>query len=244
MPLRSSSVTRRSLILAGLLVLWAAPAAAADWDWPVRGAVIERFRLGPDPFAAGQHRGIDIAAPAGRAVRSACTGTVTFAGVVGAGGRTVSVRCGALTATYQHMSAIAVHRGDSLRIGARLGAVGRTGHPRSPAAHLHFGVHRTADRHAYLDPLSLLGGGGGRQVPLLPPAPRPRGGAPHAFPTNAPGRRFPIRGPVAAREEGVPVVVWVGVGLVLIGLPGTGLRRRRRSAAIRRATARRALASG
>ena len=37
----------------------------ADWVWPVRGEVITPYRNGDDPYAAGQHRGIDIAAALG-----------------------------------------------------------------------------------------------------------------------------------------------------------------------------------
>jgi hypothetical protein len=239
------------LIVGTWLGLCASPAAAAEWEWPVRGSVIERFRVGPDRFAAGQHRGIDIAAPAGTAVRSACAGTVTFAGFVGAGGRTVSVRCGVLTATYQYLAAIVVWRGESVAAGTQLGAVGRSGRPRSAEAHLHFGVHRTANRHAYLDPLSLLRGGerSRPRVPLFPSHPRPGGRVPLGPPPLQPARPrlagvpAPRALPVAAGRRGPPLVTWVGVGLALIGLPGLGLRRRRRAAARRSASAQRVVAS-
>src|SRR5436190_756585 len=46
-----------------LSLVFAPPAVAADWIWPVRGEVITPYRNGADPYAAGQHRGIDIAAP-------------------------------------------------------------------------------------------------------------------------------------------------------------------------------------
>jgi|SRR5919204_6035472 hypothetical protein len=255
--MRSPPIPAAPCTLAALVLgVAASPASAADWPWPVHGAVIERFRVAPDRFAAGQHRGIDIAAPAGRTVRSACPGTVTFAGAVGAGGRTVSVRCGALTATYQHLSAIAVRRGERLRAGARLGAVGRTGQPRAPTAHLHFGIHRTADRHSYVDPLSLLDGDGARPDPLVPPPARPRGQAPlgPVPPASAPATlpragaaRHPraVDGSVAAARRGVPVLVWVGLGLVALGLPGLARRRRRprRTARSPSARARRGFAS-
>jgi murein DD-endopeptidase MepM/ murein hydrolase activator NlpD len=233
------------LIVAGLLGLFASPASAARWRWPVRGPVVERFRVGPDRFAPGQHRGIDIAAAVGTAVRSACAGRVTFAGAVGAGGRTVSVRCGALIATYQHLAGIAAHRGDELGVGSPLGAVGRSGRPRSPSAHLHFGVHRTLDRHAYLDPLALLGEDRRRPpaAPLLPIAPRPAGRAPlgpapgvaaartSPLPLPRPARRAlprPEAGRVGAAGRPASTVVWVGIGLALLALPGLGLRARRR----------------
>ncbi len=43
--------------------------AAAAWTWPVSGEVITPYRNGTDPYASGQHRGIDIAAPDRRAGR-------------------------------------------------------------------------------------------------------------------------------------------------------------------------------
>ena len=43
-----------AVTLAAFLV--SAPAAHADWVWPVRGEVITPYRNGDDPYAAGQHR--------------------------------------------------------------------------------------------------------------------------------------------------------------------------------------------
>ena len=60
------------LLVLVILLTSAAPAAATAWRWPLRGEVITPFRLAADRFAPGQHRGIDIAAAAGAAVRSAC----------------------------------------------------------------------------------------------------------------------------------------------------------------------------
>ena len=64
---------RLLLVLISLLSLGAvlaAPAQAA-WIWPVRGEVITPYRNGSDPYAAGQHRGIDIAAAVGTQVVAA-----------------------------------------------------------------------------------------------------------------------------------------------------------------------------
>src|SRR5512133_3519655 len=60
---------RRLLLAAATIAaLVSAPAARADWVWPVQGEVITPYRNGDDPYAAGQHRGIDIAAAAGTPV--------------------------------------------------------------------------------------------------------------------------------------------------------------------------------
>ncbi|MEA2308882.1 MAG: Peptidase family, partial [Thermoleophilaceae bacterium] len=86
----------RSLTLVATLIgclLLAPPAgAASSWRWPVEGRVITPYHNGEDPYAGGQHRGIDIAAPAGTGVVAASAGTVTFAGVAGSSGLTVSIR--------------------------------------------------------------------------------------------------------------------------------------------------------
>jgi len=213
--------------------------------------VLERFRYGPDPFIRGQHRGIDIAAPRGTAVRAACAGTVRFAGTAGTSGGTVSVACGKLTATYLHMTGIAVRRGDRLRAGVRIGAVGTTGRRRHREAHLHLGARRTGRRWAYVDPLRLLGNPG-VPAPLLPGTRRP--GVP-ALPRLGPApvpvlRPEPARAPrPLARPAPVPVAQprgtpgiplggwWVPAGLGLAGASlgaavmraAVGSRRRGRS---------------
>jgi len=208
------------------LAVWPAAACAASWQWPVRGPVLERFRYGPDPFVRGQHRGVDIAAPRGTAVRAACGGTVGFAGTAGTSGGTVSVACGNLTATYLHLTGIAVRRGERLRSGVRIGAVGTTGRRRHRRAHLHLGARRTGRRWAYVDPLRLLGdpaapapllpGGRRPAVPALPrlgPAP-----APVLQPGPALARPAPAPVPQPRATPGLPLGGWwVPAGLGLAG---------------------------
>jgi hypothetical protein len=242
-----------AVILAALLVR-ASPAAGEQWRWPVRGAVASPFRMGADPYAAGQHRGIDILARPGTGVRTACTGRVRFAGTVARSGGTVSVECGALTATYLHLGALAVRAGAGVRAGDRLGYVARGVPPDGVRApHVHFGVRRTARRFGYLDPLRLLprldpsarrpvvlpARRAPRGVPpgIGPPAqgaPAPRsvrapaaGGAPRAVraPALLPGER-PAGGPAAGRAAAR--VGLVLVGLAVPGLGGTLVARRRR----------------
>src|SRR3954471_24732880 len=78
--------------LAAALSLSLAPpayAASPGWAWPVRGDVVTPYRNGDDPYAAGQHRGIDIAAPVGTPVGASVAGSVMSAGVAGDSGLTV-----------------------------------------------------------------------------------------------------------------------------------------------------------
>ena len=46
----------------------AAPASA--WTWPVEGPVMQPFSFGGDPYAGGQHRGIDVGAASNAPVRA------------------------------------------------------------------------------------------------------------------------------------------------------------------------------
>lgn len=164
--------------------------AAPAWRWPVPGPVITPYRNGSDPYAGGQHRGIDIGAPAGAPVVAAAGGTVLFAGPAGSSGLTVSVRTGeGLDTSYLHLSSVAVAEGRRVDAGARLGAVGTTGRRSAEPPHLHFGVRESGSRHAYRDPLSLLGA----------PAPEPPpGGGPHGPPTGSPAAPVTAPTPVLA----------------------------------------------
>ncbi len=189
-----------------VLLLVAAPARAGSWRRPVDGALLRAFDIGPNPYAAGQHRGVDLAAPVGAAVRSACSGRVSFTGRLPGGGLTVSTRCGRLIATYQHLATAAVTRGQVVVTGARLGTVGRSGRPRERAPHVHLGV-REAPSGRYVDPLSLFGTGSPGLPPALGPAPRGRPPRPARAPVRAPRPR-PGRSPADApllRPGPVPV---------------------------------------
>lgn len=223
--------------LLALLSLHAAAADASPWRWPVPEREPARsFSVGPDRFAAGQHRGVDLGAPVGTPVRAVCAGPVRFAGTVGDAGLTISVRCGALVASYLHLGRAFVRRGTAVRPGAVLGTVGRSGRPRG-GPHLHLGARRVADGR-YVDPLTLLGGAGG---PVAPPAvPAARGRPPALGPAPRPGlepRRVRVPRPAPAQAPrpvagtapgGVPWAALAGlVLLVLAGAPTAAVRRRR-----------------
>lgn len=226
-----------SLALA-LLIALAAPATAAAasdrWQPPVKGAVLREFALSADRYGAGQHRGVDLAAPLGATVRAACGGRVTFAGTVPGGGRTVSVRCGRLIATYQHLGAFGVRRGQALAPGSPLGVVGRSIDRRTRRAHLHLGA-REARTGRYVDPLSLLTGARRRLPPIAAaraPARRhlPLGPAPVTPVARPVSLRAPAAVPARAPSAVTPWTVWLGLVCVGLGLPLGGLvavRRRR-----------------
>ena len=187
-PIHAASALTAAAVVAALAVA-PSPAFAQDWRWPVAGEVIEPYRNGDDPYASGQHRGIDIAAAAGSPVVAAAGGTVRFAGVAGSSGLTVSVRTadGSLDTSYLHLASAEVRKGAAIAAGDLLGTVGTSGRRSSEAPHLHFGVREAGTRHAYRDPLDFL--------PPLPGPPPPQ-------PDPPPGAPAPVPAPV--RPEPVP----------------------------------------
>jgi Peptidase family M23 len=198
-------------LLAFLLLV---PPAWAEWVWPLRGEVITPYRNGSDPYASGQHRGIDIAGAPGATVVAAASGEVRFAGTAGSAGLTVSVRTGdgRYDTSYLHLSSTAVREGDLVTEGQRLGTVGTTGTRSAEAPHLHFGVRDAGSRHAYHDPLGFLPPPAATQPPRGAPAPQPSpvpvgpapvpvpapAPSPHRVPAGAP-RRVPLPAPSPRR---------------------------------------------
>jgi hypothetical protein len=163
--LRLSAAGGALLATIAILLTLATPngAAAADggggaWPWPLLGEVITPYKNGSDRYAAGQHRGLDIAAPAGTQVRAIVDGRVSFAGALPDGGVTVTVRSfdGVHLISGLHLASRAVSRGDSVVAGQVVGTVGTTGKRSAAQPHLHLSVRRASDR-AYLDPMTLLG---------------------------------------------------------------------------------------
>jgi peptidoglycan LD-endopeptidase LytH len=240
-----------ALLVAAVALAIPAGAGAASLSWPVRGAVLARFAYrAQTPFARGQRRGIDIAAPRGSPVLAACAGRVRFAGSVGTSGRTVSVTCGAFVVSYLHLDRIAIRRGARVEAGDALGTVGVTGRRREGRPHLTFGVRRAADRWGYVDPLGLLPREG-RAPPDLAPIARRRRSAPPLGAAPA-SERSPAKAPAPARDvsrraspaadghrAGLPLgALWLPTGAVLAlvaaGAPLARVRVRRRQAAIRR----------
>ena len=203
-------VAPRSLSLAGPLVsislalAGAFPGAAdgSSWAWPLAGEVVTAYDYRGDPYAGGQHRGVDIAAEPGTRVRAAVGGRVTFAGAVGSSGLTVTVRAtdGRHDVSYLHLGSAAVAVGDAVGRGAPIGTSGTSGRGSAAVPHLHLGVRLADSEHAYRDPLRLLGPRGrGRDRPRGAPAPAPaHGRKPVRRPTPV-GRPVPVRGPGPVR---------------------------------------------
>ena len=181
-------------LLPVLIAFQAGAPPALAWTWPVDGPVLQAFVFGDDPYAAGQHRGIDVAAEAGAPVRAPAAGTVTFAGTVPGGGRTVTIQTAdGYSVTLVHLGSIGTARGVAVVEGAAVASVGPSGDAEHDGPYVHVGVRRSADPNGYVDPLELL-----PSRPAAQPAPAPGPEAP------APGAvTEPV--PEAAPEEPAPV---------------------------------------
>ncbi|GAA3749990.1 murein DD-endopeptidase MepM/ murein hydrolase activator NlpD [Spinactinospora alkalitolerans] len=154
------------LLLAALL--WCAltpPPARADtgpWTWPLAGApeVLRGFAPPAQRWLPG-HRGADLAADPGAEVLAAGAGRIGFAGSV-AGVGVVSVVHGELRTTYLPVEA-GPDRGTEVAAGEVIGTLASGPRHCGRRSCLHWGLLRGRD---YLDPLSLLGRGRVRLLPV------------------------------------------------------------------------------
>ena len=150
MPARRAPITTSTACLAG-----------ARFAMPVSANRISSHfgtRVHPITGARHVHSGVDLAAPAGRAVHAAERGVVSFIGTEPRGyGKYVVIRHdGGYASYYAHLSAFEPTLRTGMRVarGQRVGAVGSTGTATGP--HLHFEVRR----HARLvDPVALVQAG-------------------------------------------------------------------------------------
>lgn len=83
------------------------------------------------------HRGIDLGAPVGSAIRAIRGGTVIFAGWQGGYGQTTLIDHGnGVVSLYAHQSRFAVSQGARVSQGQVIGYVGMTGSTTGPHLHL------------------------------------------------------------------------------------------------------------
>jgi murein DD-endopeptidase MepM/ murein hydrolase activator NlpD len=125
----------------------------ARWTWPV-GSVHDlgrSFQAPAGPYGAG-HRGIDVAAQPGTAVRAPADGVVSFAGVV-VDRPVLSIQhSDGLLSSIEPVTA-QVAEGDRVSAGQVVGVVATGAHCSDRC--VHFGVRRHGQ---YISPLLFLGG--------------------------------------------------------------------------------------
>lgn len=147
-----------AMLFPALLALQVGVPPALAWTWPVVGPVLTPFIFNrSDPYASGQHRGVDIGAAVGDPVLAPVAGTVVFAGSLPRHGRTVTIESpDGYSITLLHLGTAETRRGALVAEGDRIGTVGLSGEPEVDGPYLHLGIRLSADPHGYLDPLLLL----------------------------------------------------------------------------------------
>ena len=148
---------RLVILLPVLLAFQVGVQPALAWTWPVDGPVLRPFDLGDDPYAGGQHRGIDIGAPLGAGVSAPAGGRVTFAGTVPTGGRTIAIRTvDGYSVTLVQLGTLGVAQGSEVAEGDLVGTIGPSNEAEVSEPHVHLGIRLAADPNGYLDPLAFL----------------------------------------------------------------------------------------
>ena len=166
---------RRALLPVVLAALLLAPGASA-WTWPAGGPVLQPFLFDPShPYAAGQHRGIDLGGAEGSPVLAPAAGTVSFAGTVPSSGKSVTIETpDGYSVTLTHLGSISVARNAEVAEGGPVGTIGASGDGEVPQPYVHLGVRLTEQVQGYLDPLTLLpphGAAPAEPAPVPTPAP-------------------------------------------------------------------------
>lgn len=126
-------------------------ASEAAWAWPAEPVrIVALFDAPAHAFGAG-HRGIDLAAPDGAAVRAPADGVVAFAGVV-VDRTVVTIDHGDGHVTSIEPVTALVARGAHVRAGEVIARASHGGHVAAGSIHVGVRLHG-----AYVDPLDLFG---------------------------------------------------------------------------------------
>ena len=139
---------------------------APGWQPPLRGPLLVTAPFDPplSDWMSG-HRGVDLLAFAGDAVRSPGDGVVVFAGPVAGRGVVTLLHADGRTTTYEPVTP-EVGVGESVRAGQVIGRLHEgAGHCGEIPSCLHWGLR---DGEDYLDPMSLLRRGRPSLLPWTP----------------------------------------------------------------------------
>lgn len=148
-----------------------APTFAANegrLPWPADGTVVGFFgqRRDPETGTLTEAVGIDVATAPGEAVRAAFGGRVTRVGAMAAFGTYVMLKHDGFTTVYGNLSRVDVSQGDTLSVGALVGAAGTRDERRGPR--LFFAVF---EGETAVDPLRWLRPRTASDTPPSPDAP-------------------------------------------------------------------------
>lgn len=134
----------------------AAPAGTASSGFvlpvPAPPLILTPFAPPANRYGAG-HRGVDLAALPGTAVRAAGAGVVVYSGVLAGRGVVSIEHTGGLRTTYEPVTG-SVTAGTTVAAGDQIGVLDAGHAGCAPASCLHWGA-RLPDR-VYLDPMSLV----------------------------------------------------------------------------------------
>ncbi len=198
---------RLALVVFVVVSLVAAPSAAA-WTWPLGGPVLRPYSVGPDPYAAGQHRGVDVSGTSGEPALAPAAGTVSFAGVVPTHGKTVTIQTAdGYAVSLTHLGEIGVAKGDAVAEGERIGQAGASGDPEWPTPYVHLGIRISPAADGYVDPSTLL-----PTRAVQPPAPSEPVATQSATPApvTAPPGEMPRSTALALPEAAAPAAARAG----------------------------------
>ena len=143
-------------------------AFANPFDFPWLGYVSSPYgyRVHPTTGVKDLHRGVDIAAAQGTAIKAVQDGRVVSAGNMGSYGLCVVIEDDqGYQSRYAHCSTLSVSAGQEVRRGDVIGAVGSTGDSTGP--HLHLEVMLNGE---YLNPYYFVDTGGSSEPtgPIIP----------------------------------------------------------------------------
>lgn len=128
--------------------------AAMPSIWPADGFVSSDFGYRVSPFTGQKefHKGLDITAPTGAPVLAPARGVVSFAGLDGAYGLSLTINHGqGLVTHYAHLQKTDVKEGQTVERGQPVACVGVSGRTTGP--HLHYEVRMAG---APVDPMRYI----------------------------------------------------------------------------------------
>jgi murein DD-endopeptidase MepM/ murein hydrolase activator NlpD len=122
--------------------------------YPTRGTITSVFGIRKDPFTGVNrfHNGVDLANDIGTPIVAAMSGKVAMLGYNPNFGKYIILsHPEGFQTLYGHLDAFYVKRGDRIRQGQQIGAMGNSGY--STGSHLHFSIFRRGEP---VDPMRYL----------------------------------------------------------------------------------------